>query len=72
MKLKWVYGCVFSLWVCTLASSQQSQLDNYSGDFWARPALTGDWGGLRNTLSTKGINSAAMRTRLRTILRRSL
>src|SRR5262245_43143399 len=27
---------------------------DYSGDIWKRPALTGDWGGLRNQLSEKG------------------
>jgi porin len=25
-------------------------------DLWSRPGLTGDWGGLRNTLAKKGIN----------------
>jgi porin len=28
---------------------------SYSGDLWERRALTGDWGGLRNELSDKGI-----------------
>ena len=28
---------------------------DYSGDLWTRPALTGDWGGLRNELSQKGL-----------------
>jgi porin len=27
----------------------------YSGDFWSRSTLTGDWGGLRNELAQKGI-----------------
>jgi porin len=26
-----------------------------SGDFWSRPVLTGDWGGLRSDLANKGI-----------------
>ena len=29
---------------------------NYSGDLLTRPRFTGDWGGLRNELSAKGIN----------------
>ncbi len=28
---------------------------NYSGDLWSRPALTGDWGGLRNEWARKGL-----------------
>lgn len=28
---------------------------DYSGDFWTRPALTGDWGGLRNDWAKKGL-----------------
>ncbi len=28
---------------------------NYSGDFWARSTLTGDWGGLRNYWAKKGV-----------------
>ena len=28
---------------------------DYSGDFWTRPALTGDWGGVRQDLMNKGI-----------------
>lgn len=27
----------------------------YSGDFWTRSTLTGDWGGARNDLASKGI-----------------
>ena len=27
----------------------------YSGDFWSRSTLSGDWGGLRNDLATKGV-----------------
>jgi porin len=39
-----------------MAWAQLPQLDNYSGDLWSRPGLTGDWGGLRNTLAKRGIN----------------
>jgi len=28
---------------------------NYAGDLWRRPALTGDWGGTRQTLMDKGV-----------------
>jgi porin len=40
-----------------LARAAEAQLPppNYSGDFWSRPALTGDWGGLRNDLAQKGV-----------------
>src|SRR5262245_3747745 len=56
MKHRWLNGCVISLWVCGFAYAQLPQIEDYSGDFWSRPALTGDWGGLRNTLAKKGIN----------------
>jgi hypothetical protein len=45
MKYRWVYGCVIGLWLCHLAYAQAPQIENYSGDLWSRPALTGDWGG---------------------------
>ena len=28
---------------------------NYSGDFWSRSTLSGDWGGLRNELAARGV-----------------
>ncbi len=30
---------------------------SYGGDLWTRPALTGDWGGLRNQLAEKGVKT---------------
>jgi porin len=27
----------------------------YSGDFWTRSTLSGDWGGVRNDLAAKGV-----------------
>ena len=27
----------------------------YSGDIWTRSTLSGDWGGLRNEMATKGV-----------------
>ena len=29
--------------------------NTYSGDFWSRSTLTGDWGGVRNDLAKKGV-----------------
>ena len=29
----------------------------YSGDFWHRSTLTGDWGGFRNDLAAKGVTT---------------
>jgi porin len=31
-------------------------LVDYSGDFWTRPKITGDWGGVRNDLAEDGIS----------------
>lgn len=56
MQQRWISGWVIGLWMCSLACAQAPQLEHYSGDFWSRPALTGDWGGLRNTLTQKGVN----------------
>jgi porin len=43
----------------TLAASAAAQpVDEpktYAGDFWSRPRLTGDWGGFREDLATRGI-----------------
>jgi len=30
-------------------------IPDYAGDFWKRPRLTGNWGGLRTTLANKGL-----------------
>ncbi len=27
----------------------------YAGDFWTRPRLTGDWGGLRDQMAKRGV-----------------
>jgi porin len=56
MKHLWAYACVIGMWFGGMAWAQLPQIDNYSGDLWSRPALTGDWGGLRNTLAAKGVN----------------
>jgi porin len=43
--------------LCTvpIAVAEEMGKAPYSGDFLARPALTGDWGGVRNYLAQKGI-----------------
>jgi porin len=56
MKQLWAYLCIVGVWAGGVAWAQLPQIENYSGDFWSRPGLTGDWGGLRNTLAKKGIN----------------
>ena len=56
MKPLWAYLCVISLWISGVASAQLPQIEDYRGDLWSRPGLTGDWGGLRNTMAKKGIN----------------
>jgi porin len=33
----------------------QEETPNYSGEFWTRSTLTGDWGGIRNDLAKKGV-----------------
>jgi porin len=37
------------------AGGQSSSEGLYSGDFWRRSTLTGDWGGFRNELAAKGV-----------------
>ncbi|HSF33471.1 MAG TPA: carbohydrate porin [Candidatus Tectomicrobia bacterium] len=56
MKRLWAYLCLIGVWGGGMAWAQLPQLDNYSGDVWSRPGLTGDWGSLRNTLAKRGIN----------------
>ena len=56
MKPLWVCLCVIGVWGGSVAWAQLPQIEDYSGDLWSRPALTGDWGGLRNTMAKKGIN----------------
>jgi porin len=56
MKQLWAYLCIIGVWFGGVTWAQLPQIEDYSGDFWSRPALTGDWGGLRNTLAKQGIN----------------
>jgi len=36
-------------------AEEASSSNPYSGDFWTRSTLSGDWGGLRNELAVKGV-----------------
>jgi porin len=36
-------------------ASEAPPASTYSGDFWTRSTITGDWGGMRNDLAKKGI-----------------
>jgi porin len=36
-------------------AGEASAAKSYSGDFWSRSTLTGDWGGARNDLAQKGV-----------------
>ncbi len=51
---------LFTMTMClSLISSalagDEAQFNTYSGDFWSRSTLTGDWGGVRNDLASKGV-----------------
>lgn len=54
---RWNVALALALLVTpSLASAQPVEApDTYAGDFWSRPRLTGDWGGLRDELAKKGI-----------------
>ena len=42
--------------MCLVTQTVAGGIDgNYSGDFWSRSTLTGDWGGARNDLAEKGV-----------------
>jgi porin len=45
----------FVVFVLAAKVGAQAPTPNYSGDLWSRPALTGDWGGLRNQMAEKGV-----------------
>ncbi len=51
--------CAFLIFIvavsfCVKAGAEEKSLD-YSGNFWSRPALTGDWKGARNALAENGV-----------------
>jgi len=46
----------FVIGICLSAQAiAEDKTTNYSGDFWSRSTLTGDWGGVRNDLAKKGV-----------------
>jgi porin len=47
-----LFGIVFGV---NAVAQETSPSKPYSGDFWSRSTLTGDWGGARNNLAEKGI-----------------
>jgi porin len=49
-----VVSLVLFLWLASAVFAQE-QTTNYSGDFWSRSTLTGDWGGVRNEWAKKGV-----------------
>lgn len=47
---------LFGISLSVKARAQATSSANpYSGDFWSRSTLTGDWGGARNDLAAKGV-----------------
>ena len=59
MKTSRVVGALLFLVVISLVVKLEAQeappATAYSGDFWQRSTLTGDWGGLRNELAARGV-----------------
>ena len=49
-----VVSLVLFLWFASAVFAQE-QTTGYSGDFWSRSTLTGDWGGVRNEWAKKGV-----------------
>jgi porin len=47
-----LFGLSFAAQV---GAGEASAANSYSGDFWSRSTLTGDWGGTRNEWAAKGI-----------------
>ena len=49
-------ACALVLMLTSSAFAEEKDAaKSYSGDFWARSTLTGDWGGTRNDWAAKGI-----------------
>ena len=59
MKTSGVVGALLFLVVISLLVKLEAQeappATPYSGNFWQRSTLTGDWGGLRNELAARGV-----------------
>jgi porin len=55
--LVWLFTMTMCFFLPTRALAEdQARVNPYSGDLWKRSTLTGDWGGLRNDLSNKGVS----------------
>jgi porin len=50
--LIFLIGISFSL---SAGAQETAPANPYSGDFWSRSTLTGDWGGVRNDLAANGV-----------------
>jgi porin len=50
-----VVGLVGLLLACPVAAQPVPIPTTWGGDFWSRPRLTGNWGGLRDELGKKGV-----------------
>jgi porin len=65
IQCKWLsiivvlYLAIFSVFTIVHAEEQEQgslwPVPDYMGDIWSRPALTGNWGGLRTKLADKGV-----------------
>src|SRR4051812_50068484 len=55
MRLRAIFGVLTVTVSALTARAQVGPPPDYAGDFWTRSTLTGDWGGLRNELATKGM-----------------
>ena len=56
---RWIGAVMLGLGLVAAAASASAQPVpvpvTWGGDFWSRPRLTGDWGGLRDELGKKGV-----------------
>jgi porin len=55
---------LFAVALHTQAEAEEASAHPYSGDFFTRSTLTGDWGGVRNDLAAKGITFDASVTQI--------
>jgi porin len=47
---------IMGMLLSTQVAAEEAAADpNYSGDFWTRSTMTGDWGGMRNEWAKKGV-----------------
>jgi porin len=47
---------IMGMLLSTQVAAEEAAVDpNYSGDFWTRSTMTGDWGGMRNEWAKKGV-----------------